>query len=224
MRRCSREQKRKLRKEQSKGGTKMAGVGLTRFFMAKYSATNGVVTYSDGGEFMDAISFNPEIEKADNNDLYANNAVKESAGGKFAGGTITVGTDELSPEAGSFITGIALTEMEITSDAGSKTYEVMKFDNAINPPYIGFGTIRTGQINGTKYWKPYIYTKIRFDIPLDSCTTQGETIEWQTPELTATIYRDDTSTEMWHMETTCESEADAVAFIKSILNIEDSIG
>ena len=50
--------------------------------------------------------------------------------------------------------------------------------------------------------------------------TQGETIEWQTKELTATVMRDDSTKHKWQMQSTpMDTEADAEAAIKKALNI-----
>ena len=54
----------------------------------------------------------------------------------------------------------------------------------------------------------------------DALTTQGETIEWQTPEITATLMRDDTTKHEWRrMSSPLDSEAEAEALLNSFLNI-----
>ena len=64
-------------------------------------------------------------------------------------------------------------------------------------------------------------TKVMFSVPNDSATTQGESIEWQTPELSATIMRDDSTNHMWKREATFTTEAQAEAYIKNRLNITE---
>ena len=63
-----------------------------------------------------------------------------------------------------------------------------------------------------------------FSVPSDAATTQGETIEWQVPELTATIMRDDSATHMWKREATFTTEAQAETYIKDRLNITAGAG
>ena len=58
--------------------------------------------------------------------------------------------------------------------------------------------------------------------PADAATTQGESIEWQVPELSATIMRDDSATHMWKREATFTTEAQAEAYIKARLNITEA--
>jgi hypothetical protein len=205
----------------------MAYTGLTRFFMAKYSSEGGTVTYSEGGEYLKAIELNPEIEKADDgNNLYANNKVAESSGAsRFGGGTLTIKTDDLPQSVSMLILGVTPVEEVING----VTYSVVKYGNNLDPPYLGFGVIRTGQVtnesgNTSRFFRAYIFTKIRFSVPLDAATTQGETIEWQTPELSASIYRDDTPDEAWHVECTCETEEQAAEFILNYFGIVEAEG
>ena len=52
-----------------------------------------------------------------------------------------------------------------------------------------------------------------------SATTQGETIEWQVPELTGTIMRDDSAAHAWKREAMFTTEAQAETYIKDRLSI-----
>ena len=62
--------------------------------------------------------------------------------------------------------------------------------------------------------------KIQFANPGISAVTQGETIEWQTKELTATVMRDDTADHSWQwMSTPLDTEAEAEAAIQNVLDI-----
>ena len=53
----------------------------------------------------------------------------------------------------------------------------------------------------------------------DSATTQGEAVEWQTPAIEGTIFRDDSATHVWKREATLDSEEKAEAYIKQVLHI-----
>jgi hypothetical protein len=199
----------------------MAGTGLRHFFIAKYGFNGNVVTYTDGGEFFDAISFNPSLNAAEANDLYVNDAIKESAGSTFGGGTIEIGTDHLSLEASTKLLGIQ--PSSITLD-GTDYDNVMEDGESFNPPFVGFGTIRQGQLNNVPYSRAYIYTKLRFGIPSESFTTKGESVEWQTPTITANIYRDDTEKANWRIWADFATVAEAKAFILKYLGIDVAAG
>ena len=205
----------------------MAGVGLTRFFMGlyNYNSVTDEVTYANSADYLRAIEINPEIRQAEGEKLYANNVVKEDQGGEFGGGTLRLTTDELPQEVSRFISGILL-ETELI---GNIEVPVLRFGKNVKPPHIGFATIRTGQYtndNGItkQYYRPYLYRKIKFDIPIESCKTRGGQIEWQVRELVADISRDDTMKEEWHWEAYCESEELAVAVCKKWLNVTATSG
>ena len=76
------------------------------------------------------------------------------------------------------------------------------------------------QQNGATKWVAIVLPKIQFQNSGDAATTQGESIEWQTQELSANILRDDTALHEWKRLTTpLDSEAEAEAAIKSYLGI-----
>ena len=68
-------------------------------------------------------------------------------------------------------------------------------------------------------WRAIVLTKVKFAVPSDAANTQGETIEWQTPEISGTIMRDDSAKHAWKKEATFTSEAQAEAYIKARLGI-----
>ena len=93
------------------------------------------------------------------------------------------------------------------------------YDDTQNTPYLGVGFIVKKKVDGAIKWRGIVLTKVMFSIPADAATTQGESIEWQVPELSATIMRDDSATHMWKREATFTTEAQAEAYIKDRLNI-----
>ena len=86
-------------------------------------------------------------------------------------------------------------------------------------PYVGFGVVVKKQQSGASKWMGLVYPKVQFQNPGISATTQGESIEWQTKELTATILRDDTAAHNWCRYATFDTETDAVTYIKGLLSI-----
>ena len=60
---------------------------------------------------------------------------------------------------------------------------------------------------------------MQFAVPSDAATTQGESIEWQTAEISGTIMRDDSAKHPWKKEATFTTEAQAEAYIKARLGI-----
>lgn len=197
----------------------MATIGLSKPYYAIYSNTGSTISYSDGGILAKAVEFSAEIENTDDNNLYADNAIAETDR-SFSGGTLTITTDDLTQEASAAILG--LTAQSITIEGvTTETPTELVFGEAQTIPYLGFGIIIKKKVGGVYKWRAVVFTKIMFNVPSDAATTQGETIEWQTPELTATIMRDDSTNHVWKRESTLDSEADAEAYIKDCLDITD---
>ena len=197
----------------------MATIGLSKPYYAIYSATGSAVSYSDGGLLGKAVELSMELEGADANILYADNGPAESAS-QFAGGTLTITTDDLLPEPTAAILGLTLQEID-NDEITTPTPKELVFGDSQVIPYVGFGVIvKKQQSNATK-WMGIVYPKVQFSNPGIEATTQGETIEWQTPELSATIMRDDTTAHNWCRHALLDSEADAEAYVKGLLGIEN---
>ena len=197
----------------------MATIGLSKPYYAIYSNTGTTVSYANGALLAKAVELSMELEGADANILYADNGPAESAN-QFAGGTLTITTDDLLPEPTAAILG--LTPQTVTNeDITTETPQELVFSDAQVIPYVGFGVIVKKQQNNVTKWMGIVYPKVQFSNPGITATTQGETIEWQTPELTATIMRDDTTAHVWCRHSLLGSEADAEAYVKQLLNITD---
>lgn len=196
----------------------MATIGLSKPYFAVYSATGSTVSYANGAVMGKATEANIEIDTTEDNNLYADNAIAETDR-TFAGGTLTLSTDDLSQEVSKAILGLA--EQAITGIEGVTDTSVKEllYDDQQQTPYLGVGFIIKKKVGGVYKWRGVILTKVMFSAPADVATTQGETIEWQTPELSATIMRDDSTNHMWKREATFTTEAQAEAYIKDRLGI-----
>lgn len=192
----------------------MAGTGLAYFMAAKYFHDgSGRVQYRDGREFAGAIQMDAEVKQADANPLYVNNALRESTS-RFSSGTLTLTTDNLGQGASKFILGIG----EETLEVGGKPVKYLVFNDAPVPD-MGFGTVIYEQVKGVLVYTAVVLPKITFNVSGDSAKTQGESIEWQTTEITATIKRDDTAKKGWRYKAEFTNEAEAIAFVRAFLNI-----
>lgn len=196
----------------------MATIGLSKPYYAIYAEAGGVVSYSDGAVMGKATEANISIETTEDNNLYGDNGLAETDR-RFANGTLTLSTTDLSQEVSKAILG--LTEQAITGIDGVTDTSVKElvYDDTQVTPYLGVGFIIKKKVNGAYKWRGVVLPKIMFSVPEDAATTQGESIEWQTPELTATIMRDDSATHAWKKEATFTSEAQAEAYIKARLGI-----
>lgn len=191
----------------------MATIGLSKPYYALYSANGESVTYSKGGVLGKAVELSMELDGGDANILYADNGPAESAS-TFGGGTLTITTDDLLLEPAADILGITLKAVDSTD-----TKEIV-FGEAQNIPYVGFGVIVKKQQSGATKWMGLVYPKVQFTNPGIAATTQGESIEWQTRELSATILRDDTAEHNWCRYAIFDTEAAALSYIKNLLGLE----
>lgn len=199
----------------------MAVIGLSKPYYGIYSAAGNAVSYANGAVMGKATEANIEIDTTEDNNLYADNAIAETDR-SFAGGTLTLSTDDLSQEVTKAILG--LTETAITGIEGVTDTSVKElvYDDTQNTPYLGVGFIVKKKVGGAYKWRAVVLCKVMFSVPADAATTQGESIEWQVPELSATIMRDDSATHMWKREATFTTEAQAEAYIKARLNITEA--
>lgn len=199
----------------------MAVIGLSKPYYGIYSATGNAVSYANGAVMGKATEANIEIDTTEDNNLYADNAIAETDR-SFAGGTLTLSTDDLSQEVAKAILG--LTENTITGIEGVTDTSVKElvYDDTQTTPYLGVGFIVKKKVGGAYKWRAVVLSKVMFSVPADAATTQGESIEWQVPELSATIMRDDSATHMWKREATFTTEAQAEAYIKARLNITEA--
>lgn len=199
----------------------MSVIGLSKPYYGIYSVSGTTVSYADGAVMGKATKANIKIDTTEDNNLYADNAIAETDR-SFAGGTLTLSTDDLSQYVAKAILG--LTENTITGIEGVTDTSVKElvYDDTQTTPYLGVGFIVKKKVGGAYKWRAVVLSKVMFSVPADAATTQGESIEWQVPELSATIMRDDSATHMWKREATFTTEAQAEAYIKARLNITEA--
>lgn len=196
----------------------MATIGLSKPYYAVYSAAENVVTYANGAVMGKATEANIEINTSDNNNLYGDNAIAETDR-QFTSGTLTLSTTDLSQEVSKAILGLKEETLDSITGVTDENVSELIYDDTQAIPYLGVGFIVKKVVNGVTMWRGIVLTKLMFSIPSDAATTQGETITWQVPSLTATIMRDDSATRMWKREATFTTEAQAEAYIKDRLSI-----
>lgn len=202
----------------------MAIIGASRPYFAKYRHAGTTVIYEDGGVMGALVQMNIEAEASNNNnnDFYADNRVKETQKNKFSNGTLTVQTDDLRQQVSKAILGVkeeTLPTIQGVTDVGVKE---LIYDDDLSTPYLGIGMIQKKQVDNVDYWRAVILTKVMFEVPADAATTEGETIDWQVPELSASFMRDDSAKHRWKREATFTTEEQADAYLRYMLNIPAS--
>lgn len=161
--------------------------GFSKPRVALYTNNGGTVTYTNGKALARGVNVALDVETSDDNTFYADNQSAEQASGKFTGGSVTLTVDGLKDDSRKMILGLP------TADADGWT----AYGNDGEAPYVGIGWIARYMEDGNETFVPTFVTKAKFAMPSDSAETQGESIDWQTEELTATIMRDDSANQNW---------------------------
>lgn len=200
----------------------MAIKGLSIPIVANYAASKNTVTYSNGIVAGAAVEYTASWTTSEANNLYADNKIKESEAGTFQSGELTLGTSDLTQDVSKLILGLK----EATFSYGeSKRATELVYDDDMKNPYLGFGIIELHQNDDIDKYRAVFLPKVRFALPENTATTKGETVEWQTPSITGTIYRSDQSDSNykhpWMMDAWFETESDAIAYLKAKMNITE---
>ena len=196
----------------------MAIIGCSYLKYAKYAESQGTVSYSEGGTAAKLVSVDVSLDSSTDNDFYADNSVDETDR-VFAGGTITVQTNDLTDAVSKVLLGLqeaSIGTITGITDSGVKEYY---FDDRQVIPYLGIGMVIKHQRSGAAAWTAILLNKVQFAVPNDAAETQGQSISWQTVELTGSIMRDDSANRCWKQMATFTTEAQAVLWLNSKLSI-----
>lgn len=198
----------------------MAIKGLSIPVCGKYTHNgNGKVTYSEPFIADSLVEYSFEANASEDNDLMADNRVKESAAGKFTDGSLTVKTADLMPDLSMKILNVK----EVKRTVGEKEVTEVVYDDDMNSPYLGYGVIEEHENDGITTYLPIWFPKIKFNIPANAATTRGKEIEWQTKEITARVFRSDQVDENykhpWQIspKTPFTTEDEAKAYLMAVL-------
>lgn len=200
----------------------MATIGLSRPYIARYTNAGTSVSYAGGRLLGKATELSIELSDNNSNILYADNAPAEQDN-QFSGGTLSITTDDLRPQAMLSALGLVQESLAAVTDITTPNAAWMVSDDNQSIPYVGFGAIAMKMINGNMKYVGIVLDKVQFKNPNDSITTKGETINWQVPQLSGTIFRSDNENHSWKRITTpLDSEAEADAAVRDYLGITEA--
>lgn len=195
--------------------------GYSKPYVALYNYSNDAVTYTNGMPLARGVNVSVEAENGEGVNFHADNVVAESVGGVFTGASITMTVDGLKAAARKLIMGLPTAE---SVEIGGKSYDVVKYDNRQQIPYVGIGFVVRYMENGNTTYTAVVFKKAAFSVNGLEAATQEEEIEFQTAELEATLMRDDTQYQEWqNLVEDLASESEAEDVIKGLFGIESSI-
>lgn len=183
--------------------------GFSKPYVATYSNSGTVVTYSSGQLLARGVKVNLQPESAEDNNFYADNIIAESGAGEFVGGTVELEVDGLFRDTEDLIFGAPAAVDGWVADGDASVV-----------PFCGVGFIVRWMSEGVTTYQPVVLPKVKFNIPEEERATQEDEIEFQTTTLTATLTRDDTENKNWRYRgASFSSEALAEAELKEFLGI-----
>lgn len=184
--------------------------GFSLPWVALYAENAGTVTYSQAMALARGVAVSLSIDEADDSKFFANNQLAESASGVFGGGEATLTVDGLKEAAAKLIYGLPAADNEGWTHFGKQT----------QVPYVGIGFVMRYMEDGNTTYTAVVLRKAKFKMFGNDAATQEESVDWQTQELTATLFRDDTSDEDWrYMQGELATEAAAEALIKTMFGV-----
>lgn len=193
--------------------------GYSKPKVATYVNTSGTITYTSRMALARGVSVSMDVETSDSTDFYVDNVLAESAGGRFTGGTVTLTVDGLKDAARKLIMGLpAETSMSVSISGTTTTVKVLEYDDRQSIPYVGVGFIVRYMEDGVTSYVPVVLSKVIFDEDTIEASTETDSIEFQTAELSATITRDDSANHRWRRIAEAQtSEAAAEAVLDAML-------
>lgn len=187
--------------------------GYSMPIVAKYTFSNNTISYTDAMPLARGVEVSMEVETGDATNFYADNTIAEAVAGQFNGATATLTVDGLKDAARDLIAGITT---KGTILVGDKTVATAVYDDLQVIPYVGIGFVVRYMENGVTTYAPVILPKAQFSPEGLDAATQGESVEFQTTELQATVMRADDANHSWKVVAADQStEAAAVNTINA---------
>ena len=177
----------------------MASIGLKNFKYAKLNEDGK--TYGNIKTLAGAIESKVTLDLSEAS-LYANDTLKEQVS-LFKSGTLTAGIDDDDDSV--FAELLGKTVDEETGVVTSNTEDL--------PIYVGFGHIVSKIVNGEKKYKVEFFPKVKFKPFIPDSKTKGDSLEFTTPSVEATIFENDNGD--WEKHSVCSTESEANTLLES---------
>lgn len=181
--------------------------------VAKYNYSSNTISYTNKMALARGVEVDMEVEIGDATNFFADNTIAEAVAGQFNGATATFTVDGLKDSARDLIAGL-VTDKNII--VGTSTVKAKVYDDLQVIPYVGIGFVVRYMENGNTTYAPVILPKAQFSPESIKAATQGESVEFQTTELQATVMRADDANHSWKVIAEDQAtEAAAVAVIEA---------
>ena len=171
----------------------MAGIGLKSFKYAKLNEDGK--TYGEVKTLAGAIECKVTLDLSEAT-LYSDDTLKEQVS-LFKSGTMTAGIDDDNDTVFAELLG-----KTVDKETGVVTSNVND-----EPIYVGFGHIVPKMVGGVKKYKVEFFPKVKFKPFIADSNTKGDSLEFTTPSVEATIFENDNGD--WEKHQLCDTENEA---------------
>lgn len=198
----------------------MAGIGMYGVYYAKCVKNEGVTNgYSGGVKTMGkAISANFTPSNPEDNPLHANNGEAENNSSSASGGTLDMTLDRLKQDAAADLFGLVVEEVATNVGGIEVTGQALKYRGNEQSAPVGVAFVRMHQQDGMRKHEVVLYRSVTFGMPNEAAQTMGESIEWQTPEISGVVQGlEGDGSEPWFESVMFPSQAAALAYIEDRL-------
>lgn len=178
----------------------MASIGLKSFKYAKLNEDG--TTYGEVKTLAGAIECKVSIELAEAT-LYADDTVKEQVS-VFKSGTITAGIDDDDDKVFAELLG-----QKLDDESGLVTS-----NSSDTPIYVGFGHIVSKMVGRKRKYKVEWFPKVKFKPFMTDAKTKGDSLEFTTPSVEATVFED--SEGNWEKHNIFDTEDKAIAGLTAL--------
>lgn len=189
----------------------MPAFDLRNIKVAKYTNTNGTISYGTPVSAGGAMTVNLELRFAEGR-LYAEGRLAEYIR-EAIGGSISMGVKYLPADAQKLLFGAT----EKTRTVSSKTMKSTAYGANDTAAYVGCSFYAPDMIDGVKKYTCVFIAKALFGPPGMTYQTKNESITFQTPTTTGEFLPDDSANALILDSYTADSVADAIAWCNAVL-------
>lgn len=194
----------------------MAGIGLYGVFYKPCKKVDGVCIGYDGtvkmmGKAVEA-SFSPKIPSE--NPLYANNSIAENDISSGSGGSLELTLDRMTLDTAADLYGTQVENVEVEIDGETITGTEISYKGSETSMPVGTAYILLGQEDGVRNHDVIFYREATYTRPDEDAKTMEDSIEWQTPKITAVVAgMQGDGSDKWYRKARFSTQRAALAYI-----------
>ncbi len=193
----------------------MAIIGLYGVLYKPCKKVDGVCVGYEGsvkmmGKAVEA-GFTPTVPSE--NPLYANNAIAENDASSGSGGNLNLTLDRMTLGTAADLYGTEAKKVTVDVDGENVEGMEISYTGSETSKPVGTAYILLGQEDGVRNHEVIFYREALYTRPTEDAKTMGNSIEWQTPRISAVVagVQGDGS-EPWYRKARFSTQRAAIAY------------